>query len=37
VPVGPFGEICAPPTARREMVDDWTELRARADAFGWPR
>jgi phospholipase C len=37
VPVGPFGELCLPLTARRAMLDDWTELRAQADAFGWPR
>jgi phospholipase C len=37
VPEGPFGELCAPLTAQRAMLDDWRELRARADVYGWPR
>jgi phospholipase C len=37
VPVGPFGSVCALPTGRAVMSDDWQALRAMADVYGWPR
>jgi phospholipase C len=37
VPLGPFGSVCAPPTGRAVMSDDWQALRAMADVYGWPR